>query len=38
MEIPKEISAKYSLLKQGTYEQIGLDIQDPFQNLESIFS
>ena len=37
MEIPKEISAKYQILKKGTYDQIGLSLSEPFTNLEAIF-
>ena len=37
MEIPEEISAKYQILKKGTYDQIGLSQSEPFANLEAIF-
>ena len=37
MEIPEEISAKYQILKKGTYDQIGLSQAEPLTNLEAIF-
>ena len=38
MNMPEEIAEKYKLLKTGTYESIGLDLEDPFKNLTQLYS
>ena len=38
MNIPTEIAEKYNLLKKGTYDQVGLDMTDPFKNLEKLYA
>ena len=36
MEIPPEISQKYTTLKDGTYAAIGINVDDPFTFVNSL--
>ena len=37
LEIPSEIYEKFLMLKAGTYQSIGIDFDDPFVSIDSIF-
>ena len=37
LEIPSEIYEKFQMLKAGTYQSIGIDFDDPFVSIDSLF-